>query len=72
MLSDSLSTILSSSLCSDPVQKEIKNESSKGQLYLRTKKKKIKSFAHVNVKAFLDHLIQKSSIFTYGEGVEPS
>lgn len=72
MLSDSLSTILSSSLCSGPVQKEIKNEFSKGQPYLRTKKKKTKSFAHINAKAFLDHLIQKSSIFTYGEGVEPS
>lgn len=70
MLSDALSTILLSPLCSDYTRKKIYEEFPKDQLHLETKGNSIKSFVHVDIKSFIDSLIQDKAVLIFGERTE--
>ncbi|MFQ5761707.1 MAG: mannosyl-3-phosphoglycerate synthase [Candidatus Bathyarchaeia archaeon] len=67
MLVASLSTVLSSSLCSDTIRKEIAEEFSKEQLRARASEEAIKPFVNADAKSFLHHIAQNNTAFSFGE-----
>jgi mannosyl-3-phosphoglycerate synthase len=67
MLSDAISTILLSPLCSDAIKKEIMDEFAKEKLPLKIEERIIKSFSKVNVKIFFEHIKNKKGIYLFGD-----
>ncbi|MBI4257839.1 MAG: mannosyl-3-phosphoglycerate synthase [Thaumarchaeota archaeon] len=72
MISNALSSIVSSPLCSEGIRKEIENEFPGGQPYAKENMRGLRGFGRVDTKAFLEYLLQNNALYTFSKRLQPT